>query len=288
MKHALLISIFLPIIFIGAIQEYADPAYHFVQKKMRNANYTQDELLKLLQAQKRKTPLEPRKLSKKDHRSIQSLVTLLGLRSDRDGYLDSRTHSVLSLLPPEVINDCHKAMRRTWSLDRKFCNDCLPTEVYSLPLNMIKEVTENKKIRLTNNLHCPCVPASRVEREALLRSKSSIVFEVPFYNVRDEQGKLINRFDKRCTVNNEAAFIEVPNLKKLKWQELMLLHQMSLLNVGAMQGDVKKKTVEILYQYHTMPAKYIKNLQTLTYKCGSDKKNERSLFEMRIKEIELS
>ncbi len=261
-------------------------AYHFVDKSLRSMNYTQTDLLMKLKDQMRKDPLKERVLTKKDHRFIQSLTTLLGLRSEVDGYLDTRTYSVLSLLPPEVIKDCLKAMRRTWLLDTTFCTDNLPVSVYSIPLNLVEELHQEKKIKLSPQMRCPCFPNEKVEREAILRGKSSILTQEPFYLIRNHHGKLINRLPKRLTINHEAGFLEVVDIKKLKWQELLIMHNMALLANKSAGENVSSQISQLLYSYHLLPAKNKTTLNTLKYVDRTG--NERLLLEMRLREIELS
>jgi hypothetical protein len=216
------------------------------------------------------------------------LVTLLGLRSEQDGFLDPSAFKVFKNLPPEVMKDCIKAMRRTWSLDKELCLRQFKVDVYALPHDKLLEIQcSTKKTKLLPSMLVPEMPQNRCEREAVLKRKSSFVFELPYNVVRTEKGKLFNRLEKRCTVD-DAGYIEVVNLKKASWQELCFLHELALVNQQALNGrSITSHCEQIKKAYKSLDGKHKLNLEKPHKWNRFFMKTKPSSFDLRLQEIEL-
>lgn len=260
---------------------------HEVRADLRNKDYSQKQILHFLYNEKRLNAKTPRELTKYNHSYIKSLVTLLGLKAEQDGYLDPKAYDVFKVLPSEVLKDCTKAIRRTWLLDEEFCTRYLPAKVYALPYEEVLKVqSSHKQTRLKPEMMQSDISPKWCERDAQLHRKSTFIFSLPYNTIRSSHGKLFDRFEKRCTLD-DAGYVEVIQLKKLNWQELFLLHQLALINQQSMKAgsDVKSSSAQLLKQYHSLKNKYKKHIERVNY-WHLFKKKKKTLFELRLQEIE--
>jgi hypothetical protein len=259
-----------------------------VRKDLRNKDYSQEQILNMLQQEKTVDPAQPRThLTKKHYVYVKSLVTLLGIKAEQEGNLHKDAYNVFNTMPTDLLKYCTKAMRRTWLLDKEFCTRYVPAKVYALPYEeVIKAQDSRNKIRLNNKMIQSDISAEWCERDAQLSEKSRFHFPLAYHAIRSSKGQLLDRFDKRCTLD-DAGYIEVLQLKKLNWQELFLLHQLALIDQQKIKAgaDITAQSAQLLAQYKGVENKYKKHIEKISF-WKSLGRSKKTFFELRLQEIE--